>query len=381
MKLSVCFVTRNEERNIERAIRSVSSIASEVIVADTGSTDRTVAAATALGATVIDIPWDDDFAAARNRALDAAGGDWILWMNPDEELPPAGQSNLLRALENEAALGFYLLVCDQHKGNQSQFSPETLQLRAFRRNAGIRYLGRLHPHLDKPIEQLAEDAGKVVEYAEGVIVIRHADSSVLTPEKLRWAAKLLELELRDRPGQIHYMIEYGRTLLRLNDPKGHEVLAEAAEKMLLHREESVAPNATVASLVEYLLTVSREQNRSQISIAETRDLAWRWFPRSPPIVWALAGQFFRNRSFAQAARLLEVLIQMGQTGVYDRSMAFDPTIMRAPAVINLGACYAELGEFKKAEVCYGQLLNHPTLGAEAMNNYAKMQSASKLNSE
>jgi tetratricopeptide (TPR) repeat protein len=375
MKLSVCFVTRDEERNIERALRSVSSISSEVIVADTGSTDRTVGTAAALGANVIDIPWDDDFAAARNRALDAATGDWILWMNPDEELLPASQSNLLRALENEAAHGFHLLVRDQLKADRSQFASETRQLRAFRRDLGIRYLGRLHPHFETPAEQLAANRGKVVEDAEGAILIRHAYTSVLTPEKLRWAARLFELEVRDRPGQLHYLIEYGRTLLRLNDPKGHEVLAEAAEITLLHREASLAPNATVASLVEYLLTVSQEQNRSHISIAETRDLAWRWFPRSPPIVWALAGQFFRNRNFAQAARFLEVLVQMGQTGDYDHSMAFDPTIMGAPAVMNLGVCYAELGEFKKAIACYGQLLNHPTLGAEAMKNYVKMQSA------
>src|SRR4051812_11296819 len=86
MSLSVCLLTRNEEGNIGRALRSASGVAREVVVVDTGSTDRTAAVAVALGATVSQFPWGDDFAAARNFAIDRARCDWVLWLNPDEEL-------------------------------------------------------------------------------------------------------------------------------------------------------------------------------------------------------------------------------------------------------------------------------------------------------
>src|SRR5207253_3105704 len=88
MPLSVCLLTRNEEKNIARAVRSVAEAADEVLVADTGSTDRTVEIARSLGARVLDYAWNDDFGAARDYAIAHAGHDWILWLNPDEELIP-----------------------------------------------------------------------------------------------------------------------------------------------------------------------------------------------------------------------------------------------------------------------------------------------------
>src|SRR6516164_1479948 len=90
MSLSICLVTRNEEGKLDRLLRSVAGLAEEVIVADTGSTDRTVAIAQEHGARVVMHKWRDDFGAARNFVLDQANGDWILWVNPDEEwLAPA----------------------------------------------------------------------------------------------------------------------------------------------------------------------------------------------------------------------------------------------------------------------------------------------------
>ena len=75
-RLSVCLLTRDEQRNIERAIRSVEGVADEVVVADAGSTDRTVEVARGLGARVVPFSWDDDFARGRNVAIGQASGDW-----------------------------------------------------------------------------------------------------------------------------------------------------------------------------------------------------------------------------------------------------------------------------------------------------------------
>src|SRR6266481_1881193 len=91
MSLSVCLLTRNQEMDLPRALRSVAGLADEVIVADTASTDGTAQVAAGLGAKVVQFPWNDDFAAGRNFATGQAIGDWVLWLNADEELLPAGQ--------------------------------------------------------------------------------------------------------------------------------------------------------------------------------------------------------------------------------------------------------------------------------------------------
>src|SRR5689334_17787774 len=94
MSLTVCLITRDAEERLHRALGSVAVLGAQVIVGDTGSKDNTVPIARNLGATIVDVDWQDDFAAAQNAVLEVATGDWILWLNPDEELLPQGLENL-----------------------------------------------------------------------------------------------------------------------------------------------------------------------------------------------------------------------------------------------------------------------------------------------
>ena len=84
MKISACYITKNEERNIVRSLQSLLDSVDEIIVVDTGSTDRTKEAAAGLGARVLDFAWEDDFSAPRNLAIQEAQGDWIIFLDADE---------------------------------------------------------------------------------------------------------------------------------------------------------------------------------------------------------------------------------------------------------------------------------------------------------
>jgi tetratricopeptide (TPR) repeat protein len=374
MSLSICLLTRDAEKNLERALRSLAPLQAEVIVADTGSRDGTVRAAQALGATVCVVPWDDDFAAAQNLALDRATGDWVLWINPDEELLPQGLEQLPALLARPEALAYVVRVQQLNKADQPDRGMETWYPRLFRRRPDLRYVGRVHPHFSPPLEELARRENLQI-YPSGLVLRHHAYLSVLTTAKLRWATRLLKLELQDRPGQLHYLVEYGRNLLRLNDPKGHEVLAEAAEQLLAAAEAPAAPAPTAASLLEYLLTVSPEQSRSRLPPEKAAELARRWFPSSPPLLWALAQRAFQAEQFQEAAALLERLVHLGRTGTYDHSTPFDPAIMAEPALLNLGTCYLRLGDPDRAEPCFAQLLSSPEHQAKARQGYALAQAA------
>ncbi|MDB5485517.1 MAG: glycosyl transferase family 2 [Tardiphaga sp.] len=86
-RLSLIVITKNEESTIARCIGSVPS-ADEIIVVDNGSTDRTATIARGLGAVVIDAPDWPGFGAQKQRALDAATGDWVLSLDADEWIEP-----------------------------------------------------------------------------------------------------------------------------------------------------------------------------------------------------------------------------------------------------------------------------------------------------
>ena len=100
-RLSVCMIVKNEERFLGQCLASVKDIADELIVIDTGSTDRTIEIAREHGAQVGHFEWCNDFAAARNVSIAPATGDWILFLDADEELSPAEKQNLPALLDSD----------------------------------------------------------------------------------------------------------------------------------------------------------------------------------------------------------------------------------------------------------------------------------------
>ena len=377
MSLTVCLLTRNEEKNIARAVRSFAGIADQILVVDTGSTDRTVELAAEAGAEVLHFVWNDDFGAGRNFALRQARGDLIFWLNPDEELLPQSQEELRRSLTTDESLGYYVRVQELEQADRLDLFTETLQPRLFRREADVAYVGRLHPRLEPPLEDVARKAGKQVSVS-GITLRHYAYMSVLSEDKLRWAARLFELELKDRPGQLHYLIEYGRTLLLLSDAKAHQILAEATEQVLAARDAPSPPASTVARLLEYLITVSPEQSVSRLSREEALNLALRWFPASPPLLWKIALRDYAAKNFRRASILLRQLVQLGRTGAYDRSASFDPTIIGESALMNLGNCYLQMGQLEPAQQCYQQLLDSKTYQTPALQNIGVIQRLKQL---
>jgi hypothetical protein len=203
-----------------------------------------------------------------------------------------------------------------------------------------------------------------VEIAD-VILRHHAYGSTLTEAKLRWALRLLEKELRDRPGQLPYLIEYGHGLLRLNDPRGHEVLAEAAERLLPSCGDPRPPAPKVALLLDYLIAVVPQRSRAPLSAEQARELALRWFPRTPPLLWRIAHGAFHEGAFDRAAEALERLVDCGRSGVYDRSLASDPEILGGSALLNLGVCRLQIGQLDRAEGCFRALATDPRHGPQA----------------
>src|SRR6266851_2612609 len=87
-------IVRDEENNIPHALESARGLFDEIIVVDTGSTDRTIEIARSFGARVFDFVWVDHFAAARNAALARATGDYAFWLDADDLVDPPERKKL-----------------------------------------------------------------------------------------------------------------------------------------------------------------------------------------------------------------------------------------------------------------------------------------------
>ena len=86
MRLSLCMIVRDEEEMLPRTLEAIEPAVDEIIIVDTGSTGRDDRIAESFGATVIEREWTGSFSDARNASLEAATGDWFLYLDADEVL-------------------------------------------------------------------------------------------------------------------------------------------------------------------------------------------------------------------------------------------------------------------------------------------------------
>lgn len=161
MTISLCMIVRDEEDVLARCLASVEEIADEIIVVDTGSVDHTPEIARDYGAKVLEFPWQDDFAAARNYSFAQAEMDYILWLDADDVLLAEDRELLLQLKKTENPW-FDLVMMPYHVGFDSAGRPNfTYQReRLFRREAGFRWKGAVH-------EAIAP-AGRILHYPAAV---------------------------------------------------------------------------------------------------------------------------------------------------------------------------------------------------------------------
>lgn len=141
--ISLCMIAKNEEQFIGDCLASVHGLVDEIIVVDTGSTDRTVEIAESFGAKVYHYPWTGDFAAARNESLSHATSDWILVLDADETLPAEGHAELKKALRNKDNVG-YALAIENLMGDAGNEVQTALIFRLFQNRPDVRFEGIIH---------------------------------------------------------------------------------------------------------------------------------------------------------------------------------------------------------------------------------------------
>lgn len=146
MKLSAALIVKNEESCLESCLKTIHGLVDEIVVCDTGSTDKTVEIAKRYTDKVFtDYKWEDSFAKARNAVLAKCTGDWVLSIDADEIMLDDGIPNIRKAIEaNPAAFSLNVTLVAAGTGNKNTFP------RVFRRCPEVYWQGVAHNYLSKP---------------------------------------------------------------------------------------------------------------------------------------------------------------------------------------------------------------------------------------
>lgn len=205
--LSVCMIVRDEGKVLHRCLKSVESVADELIVVDTGSKDNTISIAKAFGAKVFHFEWCDDFAAARNESLKHATGDWILQMDADEELLPDSILHVKHDMSKSTML-CYVVRCDhgpEYRGPQSSWLG-----RLFRNHPRVRYSRPYHETVQQCVDKLIGQEPRWRTQWEQNITIRHYGYA--PSERLRKRGRgiaIMKAYLEENPDDVYILTKLG----------------------------------------------------------------------------------------------------------------------------------------------------------------------------
>ncbi|OPH61212.1 hypothetical protein BC351_14800 [Paenibacillus ferrarius] len=155
LDLSLCMIVKNEELHLDRCLSSVQGIVSEIIIADTGSTDLSLSIAKRYGAHLIHLPWENDFAKSRNVALREASCSWILVLDADEELDEWKPDEILPLLQDENVNGYYLQIVNFLNDLPEREFVSDAACRLFRNDRRIQFRGKVHEDVSHSIIELS----------------------------------------------------------------------------------------------------------------------------------------------------------------------------------------------------------------------------------
>jgi tetratricopeptide (TPR) repeat protein len=205
-RVSLAMIAKNEEANLCLCLMSVADLVDEMIVVDTGSTDRTKEMALACGARVFDFAWVESFAAARNESLRHATGDWILWLDGDEHFNHDSREKLrtlFAGLRDENCA----YVMKQQSTPDHPGGSDTLvdQVRLFRNHPSIRWRYRVHEQILPALREAAHE----VRFTD--ILLEHTgyQDPALRRQKTQRNLQLLQLEAAEQPDDPFTLFNLG----------------------------------------------------------------------------------------------------------------------------------------------------------------------------
>lgn len=145
IKLSLAMIVRNEEDVLERCLKSCAGLFSEIVIADTGSTDSTFDIAKKYTDKVFSFPWSDDFSAARNSALSHCTGDYIMWLDADDVITPKDYEKFQLLIKKiDAERPDIVMLPYNVAFSEDGVALSYLRERIIRNGAGLYFEGEVH---------------------------------------------------------------------------------------------------------------------------------------------------------------------------------------------------------------------------------------------
>lgn len=341
--ISLCMIVRNEEKNIERCLKSAAKLVDEIIVVDTGSEDGTKTVCKKYKTKLYDFVWEDDFAAARNFAVEKASSDWIMWLDADEELQIRDKKTFKKRLRDEKKdlISIKMLHYYGEQPADKSRAYRNSACRLFRNNTGMHFSGKVHERLigDNIVDRISEeeyDDIKIFHYGYMDEEIEHKNDRNM---------KLLLKEREEQPEnawvQYHLAVEYYHT----------KAYAEAYGlvnlSILCFLKEEILPPAIVYKLKYDILLAAEDYETVSQSIEKAIEL----YPDYVDLYYYKGMAQFALGDYKEAKSTFRHCLILGEDDVRYLILAGAGSFL---ALNYIGRCHEMLQEKEQAQEAYRQ---------------------------
>jgi glycosyltransferase involved in cell wall biosynthesis len=306
-RISLTMIVKDEEEMLPRCLDAIHDVVDEMIIVDTGSTDRTVEIAESYGATVLHHTWTGDFAEARNVSLDAAGGDWFLYLDADEVLVREDAERLRELAGHVWREAFFLTETNFTGDVEDGTAVNHNTLRLFRNRPEYRFEGRIHEQIAQCLpggmpERIEQPSVRIEHYGY-LGAVRDAK------EKSRRNIELLERQQADGEMSPFLCFNLGSEYAASGDAEGALKQFQAAWDMLDHDSER-SSYGYVPSLTNRLVKALRTNERYDEAIARAQE-GLEIFPGFTDLLLEQAHCARERGDLDAAAEIVQRCLEMG----------------------------------------------------------------------
>jgi tetratricopeptide (TPR) repeat protein len=303
-KLSVAIIVRNAAEALSETLAGIQSIADEIVVLDTGSTDDSKAVAARHGAVVIDHKWNDSFAEARNACWRRVCGDWVLWLDAGETLTAEDAASLRAFLDQQAEpVKAYMLLVRVPRAAGEIAGEQKGAVRLAPNHPALRYEGRVRESM---LSSLAEQQISLEALPQRIHRGLREHDPQLKQQRARRNLQLADLEIAERGPMSHLLNCQGEALAALGDRRG------AVEKHRRALENADSQSTDMLEAYYGLLTALEGQGESRQPQLSLCVEALESFPLDAQLLCAVGGYLQSQSQNQLARRAYQTAWQYGQ---------------------------------------------------------------------
>jgi len=349
MTISLCIVVKNEEMALPQCLNSVKDVVEEMIVLDTGSSDRTVEIARQFGAKVYHFTWCNDFSAARNEALKYVRGDWVLVLDADEVLVPEIIPDLQQIINSDRLLVINLL---RHEVGAAQ-SPYSLVSRLFRCHPDISFSRPYHATIDDRVAEIlrCEPHWQICSLDKVAILhYGYQQQQIAQKDKFAQAEKIMVGFLASYPDDPYVCSKLGALYVQIGK-------IELGIELLERGLKSAAQNEEILYELHYHLGIaySRKQQIERAIASYQKAIELKIFPRLKLGAYNNLGNLWRTKGDLQQAQ-----------SAYQKTLQIDSNFIAG--YYNLGIILKARGQFIEAIAAYEKAIQLNPDYAQAYQN-------------